>query len=68
MMARRVYPADRYLGQMVERNGHRYSVCFIKDDNINEVNESIEKLLQVKLAANKQTLVWTAVTDIDPAI
>ncbi len=44
------------------------SVSFIKDDNINEVNESIEKLLQVKLTVNKQTLAWTAVTDIDPAI
>lgn len=44
------------------------SFSFIKDDNVNEVNESIEKLLQVRLPGNKQTLAWTAVMDIDPAI
>lgn len=44
------------------------SYSFIKDDNINEVNESIEKLLSVRLPGNKQTLAWTAVNDIDPAV
>jgi hypothetical protein len=44
------------------------SYSFIKDDNINEVNESIEKLLQVRLPGNKQTLAWTAVTEIDAGI
>lgn len=44
------------------------SYSFIKDDNINEVNESIEKLMSVRLPGNKQTLAWTAVTDIDPIV
>lgn len=44
------------------------SYSFIKDDNINEVNESIEKLLQVRLPGNKQSLAWTAVTEIDAAV
>jgi hypothetical protein len=44
------------------------SFSFVKDDNINEVNESIEKLLQVRLPNNKQTVQWTAVTETDPMI
>jgi len=44
------------------------SYSFVKDDNINEVNESIEKLLQVRLTNNKQTVQWTAVTETDPVI
>lgn len=42
-----------------------HSFSFIKDDNVNEVNESIEKLLEVKLPGNKQTLAWAKVTEID---
>lgn len=46
------------------------SYAFIKDDNINEINESIEKLLKVKLpsSANITSISWTPVTDIDPEI
>lgn len=44
------------------------SFSFIKDDNVNEVNESIEKLLQVRLPGIPKTLAWTAVTDIDPVV
>lgn len=46
------------------------SYAFIKDDNINEINESIEKLLKVKLpsSANITSISWTPVTDTDPSI
>jgi hypothetical protein len=46
------------------------SYAFIKDDNINEINESIEKLLKVKLpsSANITSISWTPVTDTDPEI
>jgi hypothetical protein len=44
------------------------SYSFIKDDNVNELNESIEKLMEVSLPGNKQKLAWTAVMDIDPAL
>lgn len=46
------------------------SYAFIKDDNINEINESIEKLLKVKLpsSANITSVSWTPVTDTDPEI
>jgi hypothetical protein len=46
------------------------SYAFIKDDNINEINESIEKLLKVKLpsSANISSISWTPVTDTDPEI
>lgn len=46
------------------------SYAFIKDDNINEINESIEKLLKVKLpsSANISAISWTPVTDTDPEI
>ncbi|WP_205510900.1 hypothetical protein [Longitalea arenae] len=46
------------------------SYAFIKDDNINEINESIEKLLKVKLpsSANITSVSWTPVTDVDPEI
>jgi len=46
------------------------SYAFIKDDNINEINESIEKLLKVKLpsSANIASVSWTPVTDVDPEI
>lgn len=41
------------------------SYSFVKDDNINEVNESLEKIMQVKLPVNKQAIHWKPVTDID---
>ena len=46
------------------------SYAFIKDDNINEINESIEKLLKVKLpsSANITSISWTPVTESDPEI
>jgi hypothetical protein len=46
------------------------SYAFIKDDNINEINESIEKLLKVKLpsSANISSISWYPVTDTDPEI
>ena len=46
------------------------SYAFIKDDNINEINESIEKLLKVKLpsSANITSVSWTPVTETDPEI
>lgn len=46
------------------------SYAFIKDDNINEINESIEKLLKVKLpsSANISSISWTPVTESDPEI
>jgi hypothetical protein len=46
------------------------SYAFIKDDNINEINESIEKLLKVKLpsSANITSVSWTPVTESDPEI
>lgn len=46
------------------------SYAFIKDDNINEINESIEKLLKVKLpsSANITSVSWSPVTDVDPEI
>jgi len=46
------------------------SYAFIKDDNINEINESMEKLLKIKLpsSANIASVSWTPVTDVDPEI
>jgi len=46
------------------------SYAFIKDDNINEINESIEKLLKVKLpsSANITSISWTPITETDPEI
>jgi hypothetical protein len=46
------------------------SFAFIKDDNINEINESIEKLLKVKLpsSANINSISWYPVTDVDPEL
>jgi hypothetical protein len=46
------------------------SFAFIKDDNINEINESIEKLLKVKLpsSANITSISWTPITATDPEI
>lgn len=46
------------------------SFAFVKDDNINEINESIEKLLKVKLpsSANISSISWYPVTDTDPEI
>jgi hypothetical protein len=38
---------------------------FIKDDNINEMDESIEKLMHVHLPANTKAISWKPVTDID---
>jgi hypothetical protein len=44
------------------------SYSFVKDDNINEVNESIEKLMQVKLPGNKQTAYWKPVKEVDSVL
>jgi hypothetical protein len=41
------------------------SYSFIKDDNINEVDESLEKLMQVHLPASTKAVSWKPVTEID---
>ena len=41
------------------------SCTFIKDDNVQELNEAIEKTMSVRLPGNHSTIAWTAVTDID---
>ena len=38
---------------------------FIKDDNINEVRESIEKFMDVKIAGKIEPVQWAKVSDID---
>ena len=44
------------------------SYAFIKDDNINEINESIEKLMQVKLPGNNNPVSWKTVNEVDSAL
>lgn len=44
------------------------SFAFVKDENIEEINERIEKLMQVKLISNSQPVSWTPVKDIDTAL
>lgn len=43
------------------------SYSFVKDDNINEVNESLEKIMQVKLPVNKHAVSWPPVNEVDSA-
>ncbi|MFT3826084.1 MAG: hypothetical protein QM731_19335 [Chitinophagaceae bacterium] len=38
---------------------------FVKNDNINEIKESLEKIMQVRLAGTLKPLQWQMVTDID---
>ena len=40
---------------------------FIKDYNINEVRESIEKFMQVKIAGKVENIPWTKITEKDSA-
>jgi len=44
------------------------SYSFVKDENIEEINERIEKLMQVKLISNSQPVSWTPVKDIDTVL
>lgn len=41
---------------------------FIKDDNINEVRESIEKFTQVKIEGKAENVLWTKITDKDTSM
>jgi hypothetical protein len=41
---------------------------FIKDDNINEVRESIEKFMQVKIAGRIEPVQWTKITQVDSSL
>ena len=38
---------------------------FIKDDNVNEVKESLEKFMDTKIAGKPATVNWTKITTID---
>ena len=42
--------------------------CFIKNDNINEVRESMEKFMQVKITGKIETASWASVTVADSAM
>ncbi len=44
------------------------SYAFVKDDNIEQVNEKIEKLLQVKLPTGHNTVSWSQVKEVDSAL
>lgn len=44
------------------------SYRFVKDDNVNEVRESLEKIMQVKLAARINTVSWNRITTVDSAL
>ena len=44
------------------------SYRFIKDDNINEVKESLEKFIPAKLAGKAKPVDWKMVTDTNPAL
>lgn len=44
------------------------SCTFIKNDNINEVRESMEKFMQVKIAGKVESASWTAVAVTDSAV
>jgi hypothetical protein len=41
---------------------------FIKDDNINEVRESIEKFMQVKIAGRVDSVSWQSIATIDSTL
>ncbi|MFT3932958.1 MAG: hypothetical protein QM726_05020 [Chitinophagaceae bacterium] len=41
---------------------------FIKDDNVNEVKESLEKFIDVKVAGKITTIPWTKITTIDSSL
>ncbi len=41
---------------------------FIKDDNVNEVKESMEKFMEVKIPGKPSTLAWTKITTIDSSL
>jgi hypothetical protein len=41
---------------------------FIKDDNINEVRESVEKFMQVKIAGRIEPVQWTKITEKDSSL
>jgi hypothetical protein len=41
---------------------------FIKDENINEVRESVEKFMQVKIAGKVESVPWTKITEKDSSI
>jgi len=41
---------------------------FIKDDNVNEVKESMEKFMDVKLAGKIASVQWTKITTIDSSL
>jgi hypothetical protein len=43
------------------------SYRFIKDDNINEVRESLEKFMPVKLTGKATPVEWKAISDTNPA-
>ena len=44
------------------------SYRFIKDDNINEVRESLEKFIPAKLSGKAAPVSWKMVTDTNPAL
>ncbi len=44
------------------------SYRFIKDDNINEVKESLEKFIPAKLGGKAMPVSWKMVTDTDPTL
>jgi hypothetical protein len=41
---------------------------FIKDDNVNEVKESMEKFMEVKIAGKPATIAWTKITSVDSSL
>ncbi|MEO5682238.1 MAG: hypothetical protein ABIQ88_06330 [Chitinophagaceae bacterium] len=41
---------------------------FIKDDNVNEVKESMEKFMDAKVAGKIKTLPWTKITTVDSSL
>lgn len=41
---------------------------FIKDDNVNEVKESMEKFMEVKIPGKPSTIAWTKITTIDSSM
>lgn len=41
---------------------------FIKDDNVNEVKESMEKFMEVKIPGKPATMAWTKITTVDSSL
>lgn len=41
---------------------------FIKDDNVNEVRESLEKFMDAKIPGKPSTLVWAKITTVDSSL